>query len=219
MTAITITTTRKEPRVDTRDLAQHLGIQHRSAFKLVEAYPEDFKALGVVRFEIAKPPKGAKGGRPERSALLNEDQAYLLLTYTRNTAKVRELKMALVKAFRDARAAAETRQRDYLPGYHELHARVHQLAADSENRHWVHANFDKLVNKTVGLSAGQRQGLLAPVLSLTTVAQTVATRATVGATDHKEAYQRAKAAMGRLQEALAVLDGPDAAVLKGERHE
>ncbi|MFC7410872.1 Rha family transcriptional regulator [Hydrogenophaga atypica] len=216
--AITIIIAREEPRVDTRDLAHHLGIQHRSAFKLVEAYPEDFKALGVVRFEIAKPPKGAKGGRPERSALLTEDQAYLLLAYSRNTAKVRALKVDLVKAFRDARAAAETRQRDYLPGYHELHDRVHQLAAESENRHWVHANFDKLVNKTVGLSAGQRQGLPAPVLSLTAVVQTVATRATAGAADHKEAYQRAKAALGRLQDALAVLDGPEVAVLGGGRH-
>lgn len=216
--AIHIITTKDEARVDTRDMAAMLTHKHQSLFELVKTYAADFEQFGKVRFQTGASP-GSRTGQTVKFALLTEDQSYLLLTYTRNTAKTREVKVALVKAFRDARAAAETRQRDYLPGYHELHDRVHQLAAESENRHWVHANFDKLVNKTVGLSAGQRQGLPAPVLSLTAVAQTVATRATAGAADHKEAYQRAKAALGRLQDALAVLDGPDVAVLEGGRHE
>lgn len=215
MSSISITTTREEPRVDTRDLAQHLGIQHRSAFKLVEAYPDDFKALGVVRFEIAKPPKGAKGGRPERSALLTEDQAYLLLTFSRNTARVRALKVELVKAFRDARAAAQTRERDYLPGYHQMHDVAHALAAGSPNEKFVHINLNKLVNRVAGIDAGQRRTLAAPVMSLTVVAQTIAAKAMQGAQDHHDGYVRAKAALGRLQEALAVLDGPDMAALNG----
>lgn len=216
--AITIVTTKDEARVDTRDLAHHLGIQHRSAFKLVEAYPEDFKALGVVRFEIAKPPKGAKGGRPERSALLTEDQAYLLLAYSRNTAKVRALKVELVKAFRDARAASQAREQDYLPGYHQMHDVAHALAAGSPNEKFVHINLNKLVNRVAGIEAGQRRTLAAPVMSLTVVAQTIATKAMAGAQDHRDGFQRAKAALGRLQAALVVLDGPDVAVLEGGRH-
>lgn len=210
MTNITIITAHEEPRVDTRNLANHLGIQHRSAFKLVEVYPDDFKALGVVRFEIAKPLKGAKGGRPERSALLNEDQAYLLLAYSRNTAKVRALKVELVKAFRDARAAAQAHKRDYLPGYHQMHDVVHALAAGSPNEKFVHINLNKLVNRVAGIEAGQRRTLAAPAMSLTVVAQTIATKAMADAQDHRDGFQRAKAALGRLQ---AVLDWPDVAGL------
>lgn len=213
---IAITTTREEPRANTRDLAQQLGVKHQSLFELVKTYAADFEQLALLRFQTgAVKTPGSRGTKTVKSAMLTEDQCYLLLTYSRNTAKVRALKLELVKAFRDARAAAETRQRDYLPCYHELHDRVHQLAAESENRHWVHANFDKLVNKTVGLSAGQRQGLPAPLLSLTAVVQTVATRATVGAADHKQAYHRAKVALGRLQDALAVLENPGVVALDG----
>ncbi|MCP5197530.1 MAG: hypothetical protein H6974_12235 [Gammaproteobacteria bacterium] len=38
-------------------------------------------------------------------ALLNEDQSYLLLTYTQNTAQARELKKRLVRAFSEHRRA------------------------------------------------------------------------------------------------------------------
>lgn len=95
-----------EARVDSRLLAAQLGNQHESTMKTLKAYTADFKAFGVLRFEIGKPPAGSKGGRPEEYALLNEDQCYLLLTYSRNTKKVRALKVNLVKAFRDARNQA-----------------------------------------------------------------------------------------------------------------
>ena len=78
-------------------------------------------------------------------ALLNEDQAYLLLTYSRNTARVRELKVRLVKAFRDARIAADTRKGEYLPTYHRLHDDIHALASGSPNERHVHGNINKLV--------------------------------------------------------------------------
>lgn len=66
-----------EPRVDTRELATHLGLQHQNVFEMVKDYRTDFEALGLLRFETGKP-RGAKGGRPERYAALNEDQCYLL---------------------------------------------------------------------------------------------------------------------------------------------
>ena len=48
-----LTTVREEPRADTRLLAQHLGILHRSVFRLVSDYRPDFEAFGKVRFENA----------------------------------------------------------------------------------------------------------------------------------------------------------------------
>lgn len=95
-----------EARVDSRVIAEQLGIQHESSFDLIKRYSSDFEEFGVLRFETGKPPVGEKGGRPEKFALLSEDQAYLLLAYSRNTKRVRSLKVNLVKAFRDARNKA-----------------------------------------------------------------------------------------------------------------
>lgn len=63
--------------MDSRLPAQNLAIKHRNTFELVQAHEDDFDELGLLRFQTGK----ATGGRPEKSALLNEDQAYLLLTY------------------------------------------------------------------------------------------------------------------------------------------
>lgn len=103
MNALTLTPVDGEPRVDSRLIAGQLGIEHESACKILKQYQTDFEQLGVFRFEIGKPPKGSFGGRPEKYALLNEDQAYLLLTYSQNTPQARALKIRLVRAFGDYR--------------------------------------------------------------------------------------------------------------------
>ena len=56
-----------------------------------------------MRFETEKPLKGSKGGRPERVAYLTEDQATLLMTFSRNTPRVVDCKVALVQAFSKAK--------------------------------------------------------------------------------------------------------------------
>ena len=153
--AFTLTTLKAEPRVDSRLLAKQMHKQHRSLFKLVKDYRADFERLGKVRFETGASP-GSKTGQTERFALLNEDQSYLLLTYTRNTARTRELKVKLVKAFGEARRAAGQHQTEYLPTYHQLHDELHALAAGSVNERFVHMNVNRLINQVVGLDAGQR---------------------------------------------------------------
>jgi len=147
--ALTLTTIKDEARVDTRLLAQHLGIQHTSLFKLLKTYEADFQEFGKVGFQIA-PSADSSTGQALRYALLNEDQAYLLLTYSRNTAQVRPLKKKLIKAFGEARRAVDIRKTEYLPSYHQLHDEIHVLAAGSSNEVRVHQNVNKLVNKVVG---------------------------------------------------------------------
>lgn len=101
MTAIQLTQVRQEVLADTRMLADQLGIQRASVFKMVNDYRSDFEQLGILRFQIGE----IQGrGQPEKFALLNEDQCYLLLTFSRNTAKVRQLKVNLVLAFKNARS-------------------------------------------------------------------------------------------------------------------
>ncbi|MFT4195003.1 Rha family transcriptional regulator [Ottowia sp.] len=187
---------RGEARVDSRAVAQALGNDHRSVFKLVRDYEADFEQVGKVRFEISPSP-GSATGQNERHALLNEDQAYLLLTYSRNTAKVRGLKVKLVQAFREARLKAELHT-EYLPSYHDLHDRMHQLAQGTLNERWAHANLNKLVNQTAGIEPGQRAAANVPHKAMMIAAQHIATQAMQGAQDHHDAYSRAKKALAPL---------------------
>lgn len=192
--AFTLTTTQTEPRIDSRLLARQMGKKHPSLFELVKDHRADFEELGKVRFETGASP-GSKTGQAERFALLNEDQSYLLLTYTRNTVRTRQLKVRLVKAFGEARRAAGQRQAEYLPTYHQLHDELHALAAGSAHERHVHMNVNRLINKTVGLAAGQRTAAPMPTQSMLAVAQSVAASAARGAPDHRAGYQRIKNAM------------------------
>ena len=54
-------------------------------------------------FEIRKPPKNSKGGRPRKIYHLNEQQATLLITFLDNTPQVELFKVALVKQFYEMR--------------------------------------------------------------------------------------------------------------------
>lgn len=188
-------------RADTRVLAQHLGNQHKNVFELVKAHRADFEQFGVVPFQTEKP-TGATGGRPERFALLNEDQAYLLLTYSRNSARVRALKIKLVKAFAEARKAAAIRQVEYLPAYHELHDAIKAAAAGSPNERWMHINANKALNRLAGIGSGQRAGAGPMAQSLLAVGSLLAARAVQDAGDHHEMQKRIKTALEPLEGAL-----------------
>lgn len=140
---------------------------------------------------------------PKVAARLNEDQAYLLLTYSRNTTKTRALKVKLVQAFSSARKAAELRRMEYLPSYHLAHDALHGLAPDPEHQRLLHMNVNRLANKVAGIGAGQRSHAQRGSLAVLAVAQMLAARAAAGAADDKAAYAAIKAAMQPLQ-ALAL---------------
>ncbi|MDP3521406.1 MAG: Rha family transcriptional regulator [Hydrogenophaga sp.] len=216
--AITIITTKDEPRADSRELAGRLKNHHKNVMDLIERYADSFKRFGHLPFQTANGERRQGGGRAQRFALLNENQAFFLLSLARNSDHVVGLKADLIQAFSDARTAASARVTEYRPTYRALHDRVAELAAGSPNARWAHVNVNSAINKVVGIEAGQRRTLAAPKLALTITAQTVATAAMSGAQNHKDGYARMAVAMGRLQDALAVLDGPDVAVLEGGRH-
>ena len=196
----TLTVVRDEPRADTRLLAQHLGILHRSVFRLVLDYRPDFEAFGKVRFENAPSPSG----QPERFALLNEDQAYLLLTYSRNSAKVRALKVKMVKAFAEVRRAAEVRQMEYLPAYHQLHDAIKVAANGSPNERFIHMNANKALNQLAGVESGQRAGAGSLQQSILAVGSALAAQALQNATDGHGLHKRIKAALEPLTGILAL---------------
>ena len=91
--------------VDSRTIAEMCQIQHESAYKLLNEHKEAIEGqLGTVRFEIAPSKARGGGGDGQRYALLTEDQATALITMFRNTPPVIAFKIALSRAFGEAKA-------------------------------------------------------------------------------------------------------------------
>lgn len=89
--------------VDSRLVAESLGIDHESFVKTLVRYQERIEtAFGVLRLEVGKP-QSSTGGRPCKFYWLNEDQATFLMTLSRNTDQVVEAKLGLVVAFKKAK--------------------------------------------------------------------------------------------------------------------
>ena len=89
--------------VDSRLVAQELGIEHPTLLKTIDKYSTRLEAKSPLRFEVdvVKRPQG--GGSHTRYAWLDERQATLLMTYSRNIEQVLNCKDALVDAFIEAR--------------------------------------------------------------------------------------------------------------------
>ena len=195
-----LTLVKNERRADTHLLAKHLGNQHKNVFELVKNYKADFEQLGKVTFQTEALPSG----QLEKFALLNEDQAYLLLTYSRNSAKVRALKVKMVKAFAEARRAAEVRQVEYLPTYHQLHDAIKVAANGSPNERFIHMNANKALNQLAGVESGQRAGAGSLQQSILAVGSALAAQALQNATDGHGLHKRIKAALEPLTGILAL---------------
>ena len=89
--------------VDSRLIAERLGIEHESFIRTIEKHKNvAVEAFGVFRFEIGK----VNGtGRPPKYCLLNEAQATFIMTLSRNTPEVVLCKVQLVQAFEKAKIA------------------------------------------------------------------------------------------------------------------
>ena len=77
---------------------------------IIYNHKKDFEDFGVLSFEMTKPLKGSKGGRPQKTYHLNEQQATLLITYLDNTPEVNQFKKNLVHEFYRMRKELNQRQ-------------------------------------------------------------------------------------------------------------
>lgn len=188
------------PLVDSRILAEQLGVKHRSAFALIQRYAPKFQTIDQLRFKNAVGER-IQGGNAERFALLTEDQALFLLTLSRNSERVVHLKMRLVQAFRRARDGVEI-GKDYLPGYHDLHDEVKriygaaQAAGSTTPERMFHINVNKMLNAALGLKAGER-GTLTPQQRLAVTTGNIIVQKSIEMTlaaggDHRAAHVEAK---------------------------
>lgn len=190
------------PRIDSRIVAEELGIENRALLQNIDNYLPKFNAFGVVTFQTQKPPKGSKGGMPVRFALLNEDQAYFAVTLSRNTEQAVEVKFRLVRAFGEARKQQDARQTQYLPFYHLAHDAARSMAQTAQQRgseapeQVFHTNVERLINRVFGIETGQRASL-SPAMrnAVSTAYQLVSTAVAdilADGGDHKAAYREAE---------------------------
>lgn len=180
MTEITVSTFAGELRADSRSFAPKLDVRHRQLMDNIRKYQDKFEALGVLPFETEKP-SGDVGGRPEVYVLLNEDQAYFLLTLSRNSDAVVNAKLALVQAFRKARSQLVRADVARIEG---KKARLEetdsikelvQYATDqgSQNAKMYYVNITKMTNQILGIEAGQRDKLPPATLDRIRLAETM----------------------------------------------
>jgi len=79
-------------------IADGVGYEHSTVIRLVRENKADIEEFGLLDLKSE-----STGGRPTEYALLNEQQATLLITYMRNNEVVRAFKKQLVKAFYEMR--------------------------------------------------------------------------------------------------------------------
>ena len=90
--------------VDSRLIAQELGIKHKNFLATLNKYIYEIEEdWGQVTFETETVKNSVGASNCIKYALLNEQQATLLMTYSRNTIQVRQCKRQLVKAFDKAK--------------------------------------------------------------------------------------------------------------------
>ena len=96
-------TLKAEPYTTPEIIANNTGNSLHAINQLIRYKKEHLERFGILAFEMRKPPKNSKGGRPRKIYHLNEQQATLLITFLDNTPQVELFKVALVKQFYEMR--------------------------------------------------------------------------------------------------------------------
>jgi len=167
LTQIDIEIISKEPRTDSRLLSPFLGHRHRTILENLDKYQGQFKELGPLPTETEKGKPLPQGGfaKPSRYFYLNEDQCYFLLTLMRNNEHIVKCKLALVKAFRDARAQLASRDMERLKGKSVRKNETDAIkclveyasARGSQNASKYYTVITKMTNKFLGIDPGSRE--------------------------------------------------------------
>lgn len=126
--------------------------EHASVIALVRKYLSDLKEFGGVRFET-EPFETAGGQQKREIALLNEDQATLLITYMRNNAIVRRFKIELVRSFGEMRRRlANAPVMPALPDFTDPIAAARAWADAKDAERQAGAKVDKLEHQVAELA-------------------------------------------------------------------
>ena len=201
MKAISIKQVGYELRVDSRNIAKQLGVDHKATIQLINLYEEQLKRFAPLPFKmcVVKRPQG--GGTKAKYALLNRSQAELVLSLSRNTPETVELKVQLIMAFDKARSTLEASS-SYIPFYHAAHDSLQALVDKSGSSTAPaihHMNLERLINKHFGLCPGTRNEQPPEIKLIIGAAMALSDRvykqALANGQNHKQGYQSVKEAL------------------------
>ncbi|WP_198116903.1 phage regulatory protein/antirepressor Ant [Massilia rhizosphaerae] len=135
----------------TTAIASGTANTHEAVIKLVRTHQKDFEEFGRVRFEI-EPFETAGGQQKREIALLNEDQATLLITYMRNNMIVRQFKIALVRAFSEMRKELAARAMSNTPNFDDPIAMAEAWIAAKKEERAQSARAEQLEHQVAALA-------------------------------------------------------------------
>lgn len=139
----------QEPYTTDKIIAKNSNNSLHAVRQIIRAKKARLEKYGVLAFEMRKPKKGSKGGRPQKIYHLNERQATLLITFLDNTPAVEDFKTALVDEFfklRDEKARWQLQRLSEQPIKRALQEAV---------KNWIHyqpymyKNINNLLLKSV----------------------------------------------------------------------
>jgi phage regulator Rha-like protein len=193
-------------------IAENAEVQHHAVQQLIMKYEADFREFGQVAFEM-RAVTYSRGTNYEKIFHLTEEQATLLMTYLKNTERVRSFKKELVRQFYAMREIlwkqqyerkTESWQTARLEGKkarrletNEIKLFVEYAAANgSKQPQWYYTAFTKLAHTAVGITSGGRDAsTTGQLLDLRTV-ERVISRAIVheisNHTEYHQAFQNVK---------------------------
>lgn len=166
MQEISIVQLKSELRTDSRLLAGFLDHRHRTILENIDKYSAELRSISGLPFETGT--LETRGGiQSQRFAMLDEDQCYFLLTLMRNNERVVAAKLALVKAFKNARAQLAMRDVVRLDGKLARKAETDSIkllveyasANGSKSANRYYTNVTKMTNALLGIESGQREAL------------------------------------------------------------
>ena len=216
MQELSIVQLKSELRTDSRLLAGFLDHRHRTILENIDKYSAELRSISGLPFETGT--LETRGGvQSQRFAMLDEDQCYFLLTLMRNNERVIAAKLALVKAFKNARAQLAMRDVARLDGKLVRKAETDSIkllveyasANGSKSANRYYTNVTKMTNTLLGIEAGQREALDVSQLKQVAILESVvdiAIRDGVKAElPYKDIYQLAKERACHVVQAIGVL--------------
>lgn len=146
----------EEPYTTDKIIAECSKNQLHAIKVLIYNHKQDLEDFGVLSFEMTKPIKGSKGGRPQKTYHLNEQQSTLLITYLDNTPEVNQFKKNLVREFYRMKKELTQRQINRAIGKPQRKSLTDAIKDWSNANYWSYRNMTQLLLKrATGLTAQQ----------------------------------------------------------------
>lgn len=135
-------------------IAEFADVKRHAVQSLIQKHESDFAEFGRVAFEMR--PLQTKGGVQEvKVYLLNEEQATLLMTYLKNTERVRTFKKELVRQFYAMRTELLNRK-DRRAELKPIRRELTDVVKEVGGGRWAYKQYTDLAYKsTLGLNAAQ----------------------------------------------------------------